>query len=1044
MEETLSQKTVKQNQNQLKKCHLLNLQGLHDTSQYGKIKLIQDILSDSDSLFICLTETHLNESVLSAELHIENYTLFRSDRKNRKCGGVAIYVKDGLGSCEEIKFSNDYCECLIVKIEKLKAIIITVYRPPKCENVHFENALEILQTYMSNINQSEFKIFLCGDFNFPFIRWLNNDQTAAPGSYIINKGCTKAVTNQATRLLKLADEYFLTQIIDKPTRNQNILDLVFVNSLEYLKNIEINKTVLSDHNVIEICLDADILKRNTENIISLKNMTFRQLNFFSAEIIWSDIHKSLSNINWKQLMDQANSVEEAKKDFDDILLQVCLQHVPKKRKIPKRSKYYSERKTLMKKRAIKRKELYKEGNPYRRRKQEEAIVSIEQQIKGSHDQERRENEKKAIDKITKNSKFFFAYAAKSSTSKTKIGPLINDSGQLVDENKEMSELLSENYKRVFSIPKVTLQNPEIASEFSLTNINIDISEITKAIDDIGSNSASGPDNIPAILLKQCKQVLSWPIQMLWQKSLDTSDIPQTMKHAVIFPLAKGGCLTSPSNYRPISLTSHVVKIFERVMKGRIVNFLEKNKWFNSKQHGFRSKRSTLTQLLEHYDKITNALCDGSNVDVIYLDFAKAFDKVDHSILLSKLHNAGIQGNVYKWIKTFLKGRTQSVVVNGETSAPVEVLSGVPQGTVLGPLLFLVMANDLSKNCPHTYVSCFADDTRVLGIVKDARDVENVQADLKEIFKWAGENNMQFNESKFELLRYGKNSDLKAGSSYHCSNDAAIEEKDSLRDLGVQMQNNALFDEQIAKVEASGRRLCSWALRTFLARDKITMLTLWKQLIQPVMDYCSPLWIPHKQKDLDRLEAVQRSFTSKITEVKELDYYDRLNDLRLYSIQRRFERFMIINVWKILEGYTVNVNEKIVVQVTMRNQARIGRMCYYKVPERTGGETIKTVAFNSFTCRAPRLFNRMPLEIREIKRVPQLSTTANILRFKSRLDKYLSCITDKPLINGYPHCGDNSLLQRVADWRMWQKHENAAVTAQVEKVTAAVGQVAATL
>ena len=153
-----------------------------------------------------------------------------------------------------------------------------------------------------------------------------------------------------------------------------------------------------------------------------------------------------------------------------------------------------------------------------------------------------------------------------------------------------------------------------------------------------------------------------------------------------------------------------------------------------------------------------------------------------------------------------------------------------------------------------------------------------------------------------------------------------------------------------------------------------MLTLWKQLIQPVMDYCSPLWIPHEQKDLDRLEAVQRSFTSKITEVKELDYYDRLDDLRLYSIQRRFERFMIINVWKILEGYTVNVNEKIGVQVTVRNQARIGRMCYFKVPERTGGETIKTVAFNSFTCRAPRLFNRMPLEIREIKRVPQLSTT----------------------------------------------------------------------
>ena len=166
----------------------------------------------------------------------------------------------------------------------------------------------------------------------------------------------------------------------------------------------------------------------------------------------------------------------------------------------------------------------------------------------------------------------------------------------------------------------------------MTNINIDISEITKAVDDIGSNSASGPDDIPAILLKQCKQVLSWPIQMLWQKSLDTSDIPQTMKHAVIFPLAKGGCLTSPSNYRPISLTSHVVKIFERVMKGRIVNFLEKNKWFNSKQHGFRSKRSTLTQLLE----LVLILTLGRNTPRRGVADGKASSHSSHSLTLNHL------------------------------------------------------------------------------------------------------------------------------------------------------------------------------------------------------------------------------------------------------------------------------------------------------------------------------------------------------------------------------------------------------------------------
>jgi hypothetical protein len=1035
--------------NQLRKCHLLNLQGLHDTGQYGKIKLIQDLLSDSDSLFIALTETHLNENVLSAELNIENYTLFRSDRINRKCGGVALYVKDGLGSCEELKFSNEYCECLIVKIQKMKTIVITVYRPPSCDGVHFENTLEVIQNYLTNNMCGEFKLFFAGDFNFPFIRWLNNDQRAAPGSYLIGSGSTTAVTAQAKKLLELTDDYFLTQIIEKPTRNENILDLVFVNLPEFIKDIVVNKTALSDHNMIEISLDADILRKSPEyKTVRSERVSFRQLNFFSENVNWENIHRCLANVDWKTLIDQTSSVEEAKNNLDDVLLQVCLQNVPQKRKMPKRSRFHSERNTLMKKLATKKKKLTKERNPYWLGKINDAIVLIEQRIKDSHARERKVNEQNAIQKIKNNTKYFFTYAAKFSTSKTKIGPLIDESGQLVNGNKEMSELLSENYKRVFSIPNNTLPNLSAASENSLTNFNIGTSEIAKAIDDIGSNSAPGPDDIPAILLKQCKQELLVPLQMLWQKSLDTSDIPQKMKHAVIFPLAKGGSLTNPANYRPVSLTSHIVKIFERIVKGRIVNFLETNKWLNPKQHGFRSRRSTLTQLLEHYDDIIHAMCDGSNVDVIYLDFAKAFDKVDHIILLTKLHNAGVRGKVFEWIKNFLQNRTQSVTVNGETSDPVEVLSGVPQGTVLGPLLFLVMANDLSRNCEHSSVSCFADDTRVLGTVKGIEDLQNVQTDLNEIIKWAGENNMQFNESKFELLRYGQNSDLKTGSSYYSSPNTPITEKESLRDLGVIMQNNATFDEQIAKVEASGRRLCSWALRTFLSRDERTMLTLWKQLIQPVMDYCSPLWIPHKRKDLERLEAVQRSFTSKITEVKEMNYHDRLNALRLYSIQRRFERFIIINIWKILEGFSVNVNEKIVEKVTERNQTRTGRMCYFKVPKSTGGLKFQTMAFNSFTCRGPKLFNRMPQEIREVKRLPQLSATANILRFKTRLDKYLSCIPDKPLISGYPHCGDNSLLERNAepgsDWQMWQTHENVDVTARAECVDTDVGQVAATL
>ena len=201
----------------------------------------------------------------------------------------------------------------------------------------------------------------------------------------------------------------------------------------------------------------------------------------------------------------------------------------------------------MRKRAVKIKQLQRVRNENRADILNEAIVEIEKRIMDSHDRERKENESKAIEKITNNSKYFFSYASKFSTAKSKIGPLINNAGKLVDDNKEMSEILSEQYSSVFSTPMSTVPTLETTSTRTLTDITIGVTEIAEAIDEIGTNSSPGPDDIPAILLKKCKEELLEPLQLLWQKSLEHSDIPEEMKHAVIFPLAKGGSLSSPSN-----------------------------------------------------------------------------------------------------------------------------------------------------------------------------------------------------------------------------------------------------------------------------------------------------------------------------------------------------------------------------------------------------------------------------------------------------------------------------------------------------------------
>ena len=223
------------------------------------------------------------------------------------------------------------------------------------------------------------------------------------------------------------------------------------------------------------------------------------------------------------------------------------------------------------------------------------------------------------------------------------------------------------------------------------------------------------------------------------------------KESIIVPLYKKGSRAKAENYRPISLTDHIGKAFERVIRKRLVNYFESRGLFKDIQHGFRRKRSTLTQLLQHFDEVYNNFLDEADTDSVYLDYAKAFDKVDHGILLKKLESYGVHEKLIRWIKDFLADRKQRVVVNGVKSRAVWVRSGVIQGSVLGPILFIIFINDIADVVKGSTVRCFADDSRLIKMVNSQEDVETLQKDLDAVVAWSERNNMSLHKDKFELM-----------------------------------------------------------------------------------------------------------------------------------------------------------------------------------------------------------------------------------------------------------------------------------------------------
>ena len=270
-----------------------------------------------------------------------------------------------------------------------------------------------------------------------------------------------------------------------------------------------------------------------------------------------------------------------------------------------------------------------------------------------------------------------------------------------------------------------MPHPGSAIEHPLSSIHITSDIVFNKLSTLKSNKSPGPDGLHPLVLKEAAAQLCIPFSMLFRRSFDEGHLPDDWKTANIVPVFKKGVSSGPGNYRPISLTSIVCKVFESIVREDIIKHLTSNNLLSNSQHGFLPKRSCTTQLLTAMEHWTNEIQLGHPIDVLYFDFKKAFDKVPHERLLIKLKAHGITGKLLDWIRSFLQGRKQRVTFNGVKSSWGDVLSGVPQGSVLGPIFFVVYINDLPQVLTN-HCLLFADDTKLYSCVTDDADICRMQ------------------------------------------------------------------------------------------------------------------------------------------------------------------------------------------------------------------------------------------------------------------------------------------------------------------------------
>ena len=814
------------------RCRLMfcNINGL-----FGNLSELSVAASGFD-LVMC-AETKVSTFRHSSELLLPGFVkptlLLRGARPNGL--GLALYVRDGFCASRQTSYECSCCEMLVVRVcgSRQNFYVFCVYRSPNTDDRVFDCML----ASMARIQSMDKKAVFCflGDFNCHHQEWLGSPRTDSHG-------------RMARDFSSLSD---CRQLVVGPThRDGGTLDLVLTDVPDLCKVSLGCHVGRSDHAHLSI-----------ELLVSMRVPGFcvQHQMYLKSRVRWDMVEQDIADLPWTVIRHAQSSVEV----LDDHLLRIIRARVPQitiRTRNGDKAWFNDEcRRVFDRKQAA-----YLNWCRARTRDNWQLFVHSQREANACYARVRREYFARCKEKLGNSvSSHAWWRTLKESVFgvASSIPPLFRRGGGLAFHPQEKAELLSDVFDGKQS--RETLDLPPTCSiRPKLTSFAFRSREVLRLLSDLDSQGGTDPLGFFPLFFRKVAIVLAPKLSIIFRSLIKDGCFPKSWCSANVVPVPKGSSSSFPNEYRPISLTPVLSKIFEKLVAARLGEFFEREQCLPPRQYAYRKGLGTCDALLDICHSGQVSLEMGNELRIVQIDFSAAFDRVNHVGLLYKLRSAGIGGSLLSIVQGFLSGRTQKVVLDGVASRVVSVVSGVPQGSVLGPLLFLLYTSELSSIVENTLIT-YADDSTLLATIPSPTDrllvSDSLNRDLCRISEWCVAWGMKVNPSKTKSMVVSRSRTVLPVHPSLSFEGQLIEDESELRVLGVVLDCKLSFEPQLRAVAASASQKLGILRKAWTVyRDSSLLSKCFWSFLLPVLEYCSPVWRSAADCHLKLLDRVIRS------------------------------------------------------------------------------------------------------------------------------------------------------------------------------------------